>query len=71
MDHIPDIKAALKAEIESAAETLGIRPSTLGGRAGQGGKFYFRLCDDRVRIWPETAAKVREQISRMLSEKAS
>lgn len=52
----------LKAEIEAAANALGIAPSTLGERAGQGGHFYRRLCAGK-RVWPETADKVRAFIA--------
>lgn len=54
----------LRAEMEAAAATLGIEPSTLGQRAGQGGHFYARLKDGR-RVWPETVAKVRAKISEL------
>ena len=57
---------ALKAEIEIAAKKLGIAPSTVGERAGQGGKFYSRLCEGK-RVWPETAETVRNRILQMLS----
>lgn len=52
----------LSVEMEAAAARLGIEPSTLGERAGQGGRFYSRLKDGK-RVWPETAAKVREWIA--------
>lgn len=52
----------LASEIETAAASLGISPSTLGARAGQGGRFYVRLKDGK-RVWPETAAKVRGWIA--------
>lgn len=65
MDHTTTSEA-LRAEIEAAASRLGIAPSTVGERAGQGGKFYERLCDNK-RVWPETAQKVRERIAQMLS----
>lgn len=48
-------------EIETAALDLGIAPSTVGERAGQGGHFYLRL-KAGCRVWPETAAKVRHWI---------
>lgn len=51
----------LRAEIEAAAVRLGMSPRTLGERAGQGGKFYDRLCDGK-RVWPETVAKVRQRL---------
>lgn len=59
----------LKSEIEAAAETLGIAPSTVGERAGQGGRFYKRLCDGK-RVWPETAEAVRGKLRAMLSQDA-
>lgn len=55
----------LKAEIEAAAVALGVAPSTVGERAGQGGRFYARLCEGR-RVWPETAEAVRMRIASML-----
>ena len=61
-----DITTQLKAEIEAAAEALGIAPSTVGERAGQGGRFYKRLCDGK-RVWPETAQAVRARLHEMLS----
>lgn len=56
----------LKGEIEQAAAKLGIAPSTVGQRAGQGGRFYARLCSGK-RVWPETAESVRAKLSQMLS----
>ena len=56
----------LRAEIEATASALGISPRTVGERAGQGGKFYDRLCDGK-RVWPETADKVRLRMAEMLS----
>lgn len=64
-----DTTQALKAEIEAAAARLGIEPSTVGARAGQGGHFYKRLCENK-RVWPETAAAVREKLAQMTSEAA-
>lgn len=61
-----NIALTLKQEIEDAAEALNIAPSTVGQRAGQGGKFYSRLCEGK-RVWPETASAVRERISQMLT----
>ncbi len=52
----------LRAEMEAAAARIGIEPSTLGERAGQGGRFYARLVAGK-RVWPETAAKVRQWIA--------
>lgn len=48
--------------IESAAERIGIAPSTVGERAGQGGRFYARL-KAGARCWPETDAAVRQWIA--------
>lgn len=59
----------LKEEIERAASTLGIAPSTLGERIGQGGQFYSRLCKGH-RVWPETAEKARARISALISSTA-
>jgi len=56
----------LIAEIEAAAAALGIAPSTLGERAGQGGHFYARLKAGK-RVWPDTAQRVRDAIERMKS----
>lgn len=56
----------LASEIEAAAASLGISPSTIGARAGQGGRFYIRLKDGK-RVWPETASKVREWIAQHLA----
>ena len=50
--------------IDSAAATLGVEPTTIGERAGQGGQFYWRLCNGK-RVWPETADKVRDRIAAM------
>ena len=58
---------ALAKEIEAAALRLDIAPSTVGERAGQGGRFYKRLTEGK-RVWPETAGKVRQEIERMLAE---
>ena len=52
----------LIAEIEAAALSLGLQPSTVGERAGQGGRLYARLKDGK-RVWPQTAAKVRDWIA--------
>ena len=51
----------LKGEIEAAAARLGLSPSTVGERAGQGGKFYERLCAGK-RVWPDTAQRFREKL---------
>jgi len=56
----------LLQEMEMAAEQLGIAPSTVGMRAGQGGKFYDRLRSG-CRVWPETACKVRAWIEAAVS----
>jgi len=55
----------LKSDIEAVAEKLGIAPSTVGERAGQGGRFYARLCEGR-RVWPETAETVRSRLDQMV-----
>lgn len=64
-----NIASELKAEIEATAARLGIAPSTVGERAGQGGRFYQRLCEGK-RVWPETAASVREKLAFMTSDAA-
>jgi len=51
----------LAAEIEAVALRLGIAPSTVGEKAGQGGKFYQRLKAGK-RAWPETISAVRERL---------
>lgn len=56
-------------EIEDASERLGLAPSTICERAGQGGRFYARL-KSGARCWPGTAAKVRAWIAEQ-SEGAS
>jgi len=61
MDHTQQ----LRIEIEAAAKALGLAPSTVGERAGQGGKFYDRLCAGK-RVWPETADAVRNRIQQMI-----
>lgn len=61
-----DTTEQLKAEIEAVAQTLGISPSTVGERAGQGGRFYARLCEGR-RVWPDTAERVRRRLAQMSS----
>ena len=43
---------------EARKHGVTISPSTVGERAGQGGRFYQRMPDGR-RLWPETAEKVR------------
>lgn len=52
----------LITEIEAAAARLGLAPSTVTERAGQGGRFYARL-KSGARCWPDTAQKVREWIA--------
>ena len=59
------ITEKLKSDIEAVAARLGIAPSTVGERAGQGGRFYKRLCDGR-RVWPETAETVRSRLDAMV-----
>lgn len=53
-------------DIEDAAHLLGLAPSTIGVRSGQGGRFYARLKAGK-RVWPETAEKVRAAIEQMKS----
>lgn len=61
MEHMT-LTDTLRAEMEAAASRIGIEPSTLGERAGQGGRFYARLKEGK-RVWPETAEKVRKWIA--------
>lgn len=58
----------LKNEIEATAAHLNIAPSTVGERAGQGGRFYQRLCDGK-RVWPETAESVLHRLAAMRAER--
>ena len=63
--------SSLISDIERAAAALGVSPSTIGERAGQGGRFYARL-KEGARVWPETAQKVQGWISANVpSEKAA
>ena len=57
-----DTQNSLITAIEAAAAMLGLSPSTVGERAGQGGRFYARL-KSGARVWPETEAKVRDWIA--------
>lgn len=59
---------SLAEEIEAVAARLGMSPSTVGERAGQGGKFYDRLRAGR-RVWPETVTKVRAKLRALESKK--
>ena len=54
--------------MEQAAGALGISPSTVGERAGQGGQFYARLKAGK-RVWPDTVSRVLAEIERMKSSK--
>lgn len=54
----------LISEIEATAAELGIAPSTVGERAGQGGQFYKRLCEGK-RVWPDTAEAVLTKLGTM------
>ena len=56
--------------MEAAAAQLGIAPSTIGERAGQGGRFYSRL-KSGARCWPETEAAVRRWIDENLQQNGS
>lgn len=58
------------ARIEDAAAQLGVAPSTVGERAGQGGRFYSRLTNG-ARVWPETAERVKARIDAMLTKEAA
>lgn len=59
-----DTAQTLKTDIEATAQLLGISPSTVGARAGQGGHFYKRLCLGK-RVWPETALTVQMRLSEL------
>lgn len=48
---------------------LGVGPSTAGRLAGQGGKFYERLCAGK-RVWPETADAVRKRLDELQAQKS-
>ena len=58
MNHDTD---KLILEIETTAAELGIAPSTLTARVGQGGMFYDRLVSGK-RAWPETIQRVRARM---------
>lgn len=62
--------AELLKKIDAASAKLGIKPSTVGERAGQGGQFYARLTRG-CRIWPETFDRVVERVDQMLKEHAA
>lgn len=57
-----DQKQQLILEIEACAKRLGVSPSTIGERAGQGGQFFSRLKGGKHRFWPETLEKVRAKV---------
>ena len=53
----------LKAEIEATAAELKLSPSTVGFRAGQGGKFYSRLAigkSVRTGTYEEVMARLQQ-----------
>lgn len=54
----------LRAEIEATARKLDLAPSTVGERAGQGGRFYQRLVEGK-KVWPDTAHRVRLRLAEM------
>ena len=58
--------APLIKAIEDAAARLGIAPSTVGERVGQGGRFYARLKAGK-RVWPETEEKVMQRLEALTS----
>ncbi|MCD1621124.1 hypothetical protein K7H20_24100 [Salipiger manganoxidans] len=60
----------LRAEIEATARLLGLSPSTVGERAGQGGRFYTRLTEGK-KVWPETVAAVTAKLQEMRANAAS
>lgn len=54
------------AAIEAKAGETGLKPSTIGERAGQGGQFYSRL-KRGARVWPETADAVMKRLEQIES----
>lgn len=54
-------RTALIERIEAVASALGLEPSTVGEKTGQGGKFYSRL-KAGARVWPDTAAKANRNL---------
>lgn len=58
----------LMADMKRCADALGIKPSTLGERIGQGGRFYARLQAGK-RVWPETAEKARNSMRELLARR--
>jgi hypothetical protein len=65
-----DSTSSLITQIEQAAARLNVAPSTIGERAGQGGRFYARL-KDGARVWPETDRKVRDWIAANVPEQGA
>jgi len=63
------LSASLAAEIEAVAARLGLSPSTVGKRIGQGGRFYMRLKAGN-RIWPETDATARQRLRELEAAKS-
>ncbi len=64
-----DRRSEFREHIEWGAEKLGMSPSTLCRKAGQGGHFYRRLCDGKGFL-TDTEDKVREFIDREVVEGA-
>jgi hypothetical protein len=60
-------KSSLIHKMEAAATALGLSPSTIGERAGQGGRFYAKLLGGS-RVWPETIEAVSAKIDAMIAE---
>ena len=60
----------IRTYLEDASRRLGLKPSTVGRQAGQGGRFYRRLCVGK-RVWPDTEAKVRANVQAMLAASGS
>lgn len=50
----------LAAEMVKYAGQTDQAVTTIGRLAGNGGDFFKRLQDERVRIWPETLQKQRD-----------
>ena len=60
----------LADDIQAVADRLNMSPSTVGQRAGQGGKFYERLRSGK-RVWPETIDKVQQKLRDLVNERSA
>jgi len=63
-------RTALIERIEAMASALGLEPSTVGEKTGQGGKFYSRL-KSGCRVWPDTAAKANRKLDEFISQRGA